>query len=91
MSIVGSGKTIEYIKRREEERVSDTAVRRRWIDTKTKQADSKSILETQQFTTPTGYDLVQITSRLSAPDYNFGEHVEEYEQVGTWTTTTTTT
>lgn len=94
MSLLGNPKTIEYTLSEEEEiNTSVTDVRRRNVEYQTirQEFDGGAAFTTSQQTPPSGYRLRNVTSKLREPDFQFGEHQENFVKAGAWTTTTTTT
>ena len=92
MAIIGSGTLVSYEKSEEEEITTGGNGSRAWVERKVLQADfTGAALETQQFSTPSGFRLVKIVSNVRGPGNEDGSHQETYELEGAFTTTTTTT
>lgn len=92
-SLVGTNPNIEFTQGEDEE-PHGTGFRRRWRKQKVASLElagnpGDEPIETKQFSTPSGYRLIGIDSSVSGG--GTGRHVEIYESLGAYTTTTTTT
>ena len=88
----GSEKSVEYSLEEEEEDAAAGGVQRRNVHQKViRQNYADDLSVAKKFSTPSGYRLLGISSRLVSPANKFGEQSETYIKEDAWTTTTTTT